>query len=281
MTAIEQFYQFMYDHRDEAATELGISAWATLRPEHCVLFRPEDKPRLTNVKAHDMVLEDGVMQQIAEGSGLLAQPVQEGGLGDLQAFHIMMLLLRTGRRANEVLMMDFDPLEPMLRNSAAGDPDGAGFVARMRYQQTKVEPNVAPSIPVDDEIVTIIRAQQKHAREMMAHFGNPGVTPKYLFLRTTRNRMGDKPYPMTTMHLRFSRLTSLLDISDSVGRRVAVSKTHQFRHTAATNLINAGVPLHVVMRYFGHVSPDMTLHYAVTSAQTHGRGIPPLQEGHP
>ncbi|GAA3140435.1 hypothetical protein GCM10020255_016940 [Rhodococcus baikonurensis] len=69
MTAIEQFYQFMYDHRDEAATELGISAWATLRPEHCVLFRPEDKPRLTNVKAHDMVLEDGVMQQIAEGSG--------------------------------------------------------------------------------------------------------------------------------------------------------------------------------------------------------------------
>ena len=53
-------------------------------------------------------------------------------------------------------------------------------------------------------------------------------------------------------------------------RRVAVSKvsTHQFRHTAATNLINAGVPLHVVMRYFGHVSPDMTLHYAVTSAQT-------------
>ena len=28
------------------------------------------------------------------------------------------------------------------------------------------------------------------------------------------------------------------------------------------------VPLHVVMRYFGHVSPDMTLHYAVTLAQT-------------
>lgn len=268
MTAIEQFYQFMYDHRDEAATELGISAWATLRPEHCVLFRPEDKPRLTNVKAHDMVLEDGVMQQIAEGSGLLAQPVQEGGLGDLQAFHIMMLLLRTGRRANEVLMMDFDPLEPMLRNSAAGDPDGAGFVARMRYQQTKIESNLAPTIPVDEEIVTIIRAQQKHAREMMAHFGNPDVTPKYLFLRTTRNRLGDKPYPLPTMHLRFSRLTSLLNIRDSVGRQVAVSKTHRFRHTAATNLINAGVPLHVVMRYFGHISPDMTLHYAVTSAQT-------------
>ena len=55
MTTIEQFYQFMYDNRDEAVTELGIPDWAALRPEHCVLFRPEDKPRLTNVKASDMV----------------------------------------------------------------------------------------------------------------------------------------------------------------------------------------------------------------------------------
>lgn len=267
MTAIEQFYQFMYDHRDEAATELGIDDWATLRPEYCVLFRPEDKPRLTNVKATDMVLDDDVMQQIAEGSALLAQSKEEGGLGDLQAFHIMMLLLRTGRRANEVLMMDFDPLEPILRTSEK-DSDGSGFVARMRYQQTKIESDTTPTIPVDEEIVTIIRTQQRHAREMMAEFGNPGLTPKYLFLRATRNRLGDKPYPMPTMHLRFGKLTSILDIVDSTGRQVQVSKTHRFRHTAATNLINAGVPLHVVMRYFGHMSPDMTLHYAVTSAQT-------------
>ncbi|GAB3815593.1 hypothetical protein GCM10028820_13390 [Tessaracoccus terricola] len=47
-----------------------------------------------------------------------------------------------------------------------------------------------------------------------------------------------------------------------------ISRTHRFRHTAATNLLNAGVPLHVVMRYFGHVSPEMTMHYAVTLAQT-------------
>lgn len=267
MTAIEQFYQFMYDNRDEAATELGISTWATLRPEHCVLFRPEDKPRLANAKATDMVLEDTVMQQIAEGSGLLAQPANEGGLGDLQAFHVLMLLLRTGRRANEVLMMDFDPLEPILRTSDEDDPDGDGFVARMRYQQTKVESDTVRTIPVDEEIVTIIRAQQKHAREMMAEFGNPGLTPKYLFLRTTRNRLGDKPYPMSSMHLRFGKLTNILNITDSTGRQVQVSKTHRFRHTAATNMINAGVPLHVVMRYFGHVSPDMTLHYAITSAQ--------------
>jgi hypothetical protein len=55
---------------------------------------------------------------------------------------------------------------------------------------------------------------------------------------------------------------------DGFGRRVAVSQTHQFRHTRATSLLNAGVPLHVVMRYFGHASPTMTMHYARTLSET-------------
>lgn len=79
---------------------------------------------------------------------------------------------------NAYLMMDFDPLEPTLRTRTDSDPDSAGVVARMRYQPTKVELNVAPTIPVDEEIVTIIRAQQKHAREIMAHFGNRDATLK-------------------------------------------------------------------------------------------------------
>ena len=34
---------------------------------------------------------------------------------------------------------------------------------------------------------------------------------------------------------------------------------------------NAGVPLHVVQRYLGHRSPEMTMHYAATLEQTHER----------
>ncbi|MGH2603640.1 MAG: tyrosine-type recombinase/integrase [Dehalococcoidia bacterium] len=48
----------------------------------------------------------------------------------------------------------------------------------------------------------------------------------------------------------------------------AISKTHTFRHTRATTLLNAGVPLHVVMRHFGHVTPTMTMHYAQTLSET-------------
>lgn len=78
MTAIEQFYQFMYDHRDEAAAN-SASAPGPLCDPSTACCSPRGQARLANVKAHDMVLEESVMQQIAEGSGLLAQPVKEGG----------------------------------------------------------------------------------------------------------------------------------------------------------------------------------------------------------
>jgi Phage integrase family len=39
--------------------------------------------------------------------------------------------------------------------------------------------------------------------------------------------------------------------------------------TFATSLLNAGVPIHVVQRYLGHLSPAMTMHYAQTLAETH------------
>ena len=41
------------------------------------------------------------------------------------------------------------------------------------------------------------------------------------------------------------------------------------RHTKATDLLNAGVPIHVVQRYMGHLSPEMAMYYAKTLAETH------------
>jgi len=46
---------------------------------------------------------------------------------------------------------------------------------------------------------------------------------------------------------------------------------HRFRHTRATSLINANVPVHVVQRYLGHLSPRMTMHYSKTLRETHER----------
>jgi len=43
---------------------------------------------------------------------------------------------------------------------------------------------------------------------------------------------------------------------------------HRLRHTRATELLNDGVPFHVVQRYLGHKSPEMTVRYATTLAAT-------------
>lgn len=67
------------------------------------------------------------------------------------------------------------------------------------------------------------------------------------------------------------RLQARIDLRDGHGRPVLVSHTHRFRHTKATSVINAGVPLHVVQRCLGHLSPTMTMHYAQTLQSTHER----------
>ncbi|MGW4410446.1 hypothetical protein ACWEJ6_40855 [Nonomuraea sp. NPDC004702] len=154
---IEAFYRWMYDNRAEAASVLRDRRWAGLGLRHTVLFRLEDKPRLTNQLADDLALEDEVISRIAAGSGVLAAPKDEDGLDDRQAFHALMLLLRTGRRMNEVLMMDFEPLLPLLKTRREDGKEPDGFVARLSYQQTKIVSDDPPTIPVDQEIVDIVR----------------------------------------------------------------------------------------------------------------------------
>ena len=72
-----------------------------------------------------------------------------------------------------------------------------------------------------------------------------------------------------TLHKTLTELARRLGIRDSAGRVVDFQRTHRFRHSRATSLLNAGVPIHVVQRYLGHLSPAMTMHYAQTLAETH------------
>ena len=58
-----------------------------------------------------------------------------------------------------------------------------------------------------------------------------------------------------TLHKTLTELALRLGIRDSTGRMVDFQRTHRFRHTRATSLLNAGVPIHVVQRYLGHLRP--------------------------
>jgi len=182
-------------------------------------------------------------------------------------------LARTGRRAGELLLLDFDCLLPISGLGAQRyDAGPDAVVAKLRFQQTKIEgaPN---TIFVDSEVVAIVRAQQRwvhdHVRSLLRDPAAP--PPRYLFLAISRNNRGRHSYPKTTLTLRLKQLGELADIRDSQGQRPPLSHVHRFRHTRATSLINAGVPVHVVQRYLGHLSAEMTMRYAHTLRETHER----------
>jgi Phage integrase family len=213
------------------------------------------------------------MAQVMRHAGLLGAAKEEGGIGDEQAMRILMLLARTGRRAGELLLLDFDCVLP-IPGLAAQDHDGSAdaVVAKLRFQQTKIE-GAPDTIFVDSEVVAIVRAQQQwvhaHVRALLRDETAP--PSGYLFLALTRNHLGRHSYPKTTVTRRLQQLGELADIRDSQGRRPPLSNVHRFRHTRATSLINAGVPVHVVQRYLGHLSSEMTMRYAHTLRETHER----------
>jgi integrase len=265
---VEEFYSFMHDNQDAAASALAEPGWLRLGPEHERFYRRGEKPMPPRFREDSRdVIGEQALAAIMAGTGILGDPPSEGGLGDEQAMRILMLLARTGRRMNEILLLDRDPLTAVPGAVPAAAADPGPFTARLRYQQTKID-GAPDTILVDDEIAAIIAAQQEWAGRHFAASGAPGKTPKYLFLGSRMNRNGDRPYSMGKLGTMLTRLAAKLGVTDAAGRPVDFQRTHRFRHTRATSLLNAGVPIHVVQRYLGHLSPAMTMHYAQTLAET-------------
>jgi integrase len=265
--AIEQFYRFMHDNKDAAAAALGEPGWLRLGPEHARFFRRGELPRVRLSDPDAQVIGDAAMSKIMAEIGVLGAPGAQGGFGDEQGMRIMMLQVRLGRRINELCLLDRDPQLPLTPSGAAASGDPDAFTAKLRYQQTKID-GAPGTVPVDAEVAAIIRAQQEWADRWLAGHAAPGTRPGYLFLGLHGNRNGDKCYSHHTLRRHLHVLARRLDIRDAAGRLVDFNRTHRFRHTRATSLINAGVPLHVVQRYLGHLSPTMTMHYAKTLAET-------------
>jgi integrase len=265
--AIEQFYRFMHDNKDAAAAALTEPGWLRLGPQHTVFFRRGELPRPRLADPDADVISDTAMSKIMAGIGVLGDPVEQNGFGDEQGMRIMMLQARLGRRINEICLLDRDPLLPVNTPGQATSDDPDTRAAKLRYQQTKID-GAPDTVLVDAEVVAIIRAQQEWADHWLAGHAAAEVRPKYLFLASLKNRHGDKPYSHHTLRTHLSVLARRLDIRDAAARLIDFNRTHRFRHTRATSLINAGVPIHVVQRYLGHLTPTMTMHYAKTLAET-------------
>ena len=265
MTEVEQFYGFMCERREEAAHELDEPGWRRLTGPHTRFWHFGEKPRPAPVIDPAKIIDDTAMQSIMGSVERIGALTAEGGLADEQAMRVLMLLATTARRINEILLMEFDPIIP-LTTPPPGNKDDDAFVAKLRYGQTKIE-GAPDTILIDADTVAVIRTQQQWVRERAAELGLTDHPP-HLFLATNRNRHLLRPYPSPTLHNRLRAFAELIDVRDALGRRVLISRTHHFRHTRATSLLNAGVPLHVIQRYLGHLSPTMTMRYAQVTSET-------------
>ena len=274
-SVVRGFYAFMHDHRDDACAALHERHWAQLSAEHLRFWRMGDLPR-SRVTAFDErhLVSDEALSALTAALPLMGRPTAEGGVGDPQAMRILHLLIATGRRISEICLMSTDPLTPVPVDNTpeAGAADGAdnadagagsGAIAKLRYTQTKIE-GAPDTIFVGADVISVIEEQQRWLREHAAAAGHPAPVNGYLFVKYQNNRRGDRPYTASLLRTQLRKLIERADLRDGTGVLLDLSSTHRFRHTKATSLINAGVPLHVVQRYLGHSSPEMTMHYAQT-----------------
>ncbi|PVB10799.1 tyrosine-type recombinase/integrase [Mycobacteroides abscessus] len=273
---VQAFYTFMHDHDAEAAAATGDKRWKDIGIGHTRLWAPAYLPRKTRRSRELTWYSTADLQRMLSYLDVLAADTEERvvlthpdgaisvmtGLGDPQAARAWLLQAMTGRRASEILMLDHDPLEAIPGVTPAAGADSGIFVARLRYQQTKVA-GVDPTILIEQQIVDVIREQQRWLSRR-----HPGIKSKYLFVGMVHQHQGQRARPYTSYLNSLKKLDTIHRLTDAQGNPLRFSQTHRLRHTRATELLNDGVPFHVVQRYLGHRSPEMTARYAATLAAT-------------
>lgn len=146
-----------------------------------------------------------------------------------------LIIQECGLRISELLTLRFDCLHQ--------DARGGWY---LRYYQWKMESE--HTIPVSVEIAKVVQEQQS---ETKSKWGSSRT--KYLF----PNDKGEV-YRHWSFSSALRRLAYRKDIRDSLGRPFHF-RSHQFRHTVGTRMINLGVPQHIIQRYLGHKSPEEKL----------------------
>jgi hypothetical protein len=137
ISAVRQLYRYLHDHREDAAQVLGEPRWARLGPEHLRFLRDGDLPRRRARRTFDErhLISEADQARVSAIAHMIGEPTDANGLGDPQAMRILLLLIATGRRRSEIRMLDYDPIIPV----AAQPSDDGEVVAKLRYQQTKIE----------------------------------------------------------------------------------------------------------------------------------------------
>lgn len=101
-------------------------------------------------------------------------------------------------------------------------------------------------IPISKEVAELIQVHEKY------------TDPSCEYLFATKQGL---PLKQDTFRTALNDLAVEEEIVDRQGK-VFRFHAHAFRHTVGTKMINNGVPQHIVQKFLGHESPEMTSRYA-------------------
>jgi integrase/recombinase XerD len=210
----------------------AINNWFVSEPH---LIRKEDYHRSDN-KPLPRYIPDDVIRQLNHHLDRLPEPVMR----------MVLVTQECGLRIGELCQLPLDCLKQ--------DSKGGWFIQFMRWK-LKFE----TTLPISIELAQVIKEQQKYIKR---HLGK-----KYQYLFCANQGPGSKFMPISKVMAGrafvnyIKRLATKFNICDSNGKPWNF-QTHQFRHTVGTGMINNGVPQHIVQRFLGHDSPEMTSIYA-------------------
>ncbi len=219
-------------HLIQLRTFLDLAAregWAPVLPQR--LIYSEDIPRPVEPAPRD--IPEDIVQQLNRHLDDLPSEIQR----------MVLILQECGMRISELCALPRD----CLIHDTSGD-------AFLRYYQGKMKKEHA--IPVTSEVAAVIRAQQQTVETSW------GDRTPYLFPR----RNGE-PFKQRTFVDALNKLAYRHQIKNTAGALFRF-QSHQFRHTVGTRMINNGVPQHIIQRFLGHESPEMTNRYAHLHDQT-------------
>lgn len=202
-------------------------------PDRRLIYR-EDYPRIE--KALPRYIPEEVMATLNQHINKLPDVIMR----------MLLVIQEAGMRVSELCSTPYDCL---LR-----DAEGDYF---LKYYQGKQKKD--HTIPISAELVGVIIEQQQIIR---AKFG---INCPYLFVYPDENK--PRSFKQDYFADALNRLSYKEQIKDNTGK-VWRFQAHQFRHTVGTRMINLGVPQHMVQRFLGHASPEMTATYATILDQT-------------
>lgn len=199
------------------------------------LIHKDDYPKQT--KSLPRHIPDEVIHQLNQHLESMPESVMR----------MVLVIQECGLRIGELCQL---PLNCLKQDAKSG-----WFIQFMRWKM-KFE----TTLPISIELAQVIQEQQSYIQQYLSD------DYQYLFCANKKGGYGQfNPTPKIMSDQAFSgylkRLADKFNICDSTGKRWNF-QTHQFRHTVGTRMINNGVPQHIIQRYLGHDSPDMTSRYA-------------------